>query len=129
LPYVIALSESTAPVQGMDKSGPLAMILSVTGYDQSQFANGTSLNMKFHPATISTPEACDKLRDLIQTYFDRDGMQMQFNIVGADTMKEAQEKPDDFHDLVVRIAGFSAYFVEMGKDAQDELIERTVHSL
>ena len=56
-------------------------------------------------------------------------MQMQFNIAGADTMREAQEKPEDYHDLVVRIAGFSAYFVEMGKDAQDELIERTVHSL
>ena len=124
-----ALAESTAPVQGMDKSGPLAMILSVTGYDQSQFGNGTALNMKFHPATISTPEACDKLRDLIQTYFDRDGMQMQFNIAGADTMREAQENPEEYHDLVVRIAGFSAYFVEMGKDAQDELIERTVHSL
>lgn len=123
------VAESTAPPQGMDKSGPLAFVLSVSSYDQTLFGNGTALNMKFHPATVNTPEANLKLRHLIETFFDRQGMQLQFNIAGADTMIEAQEHPEEFQDLVVRIAGFSAYFVEMTKESQDELIQRTVHEL
>ena len=70
-----------------------------------------------------------KLRSVMETYFDKGGMELQINVVSAETMRDAQEHPENYQDLVVRIAGFSAYFVEVYKEAQDDLIRRTEMSV
>ncbi len=119
------LSDGISPVQGMDKNGPFATINSILKFDQSNFANGTLCNMKFHPTALQGAEGDKKLRAVMETYFKQGGMELQLNIISADTLKKAQETPDDYKDLVVRIAGFSAYFVEVYKEAQDDLIRRT----
>ncbi|MCR5388932.1 MAG: hypothetical protein K6E56_06765 [Lachnospiraceae bacterium] len=119
------LSDGISPVQGMDKSGPLSSLNSVLNFDQTKFANGTLLNMKFHPTALKGAEGNMKLKSVIQTYFDRGGMEMQLNIVDTETLRAAQQKPEEYKDLVVRVAGFSAYFVEVFKDCQEDLIRRT----
>ena len=120
-----ALSDGISPVQQMDKSGPTAVLVSVSGINQRNYPNGTLLNMKFSPSCLSGPEGAGKLSSLIGAYFDMGGMELQINVVGADTMKEAQDSPDEFKNLVVRVAGFSSYFVELHLDAQNDLIRRT----
>ncbi|MBR2738382.1 MAG: hypothetical protein IKD88_06710 [Lachnospiraceae bacterium] len=123
------LSDGISPVQSMDKSGPFATINSITKFDQSMYRNGTLCNMKFHPTALQGAEGDMKLRSVMETYFDKGGMELQINVVSAETMRDAQEHPENYQDLVVRIAGFSAYFVEVYKEAQDDLIRRTEMSV
>ena len=89
------------------------------------YPNGTLLNMKFHPSAMQGEEGIEKLSNLIQTYFELGGMEMQINVVSADILKDAQKRPDEYKDLVVRVAGFSAYFVELHESGQADLISRT----
>ena len=120
------LSDGISAVQGLDKSGPTAILRSVTSFDHTDYSNGTLLNMKFHPTVLSNEDGFDKLRSLMSTFFfDMGGMEMQLNIVSAETLRDAQAHPENYKDLVVRIAGFSAYFVDVFKKAQDDLIRRT----
>jgi formate C-acetyltransferase len=119
------LSDGISPVQQMDKNGPTATLRSVSIIDQRKFSNGTLLNMRFHPTALSNESGREKLIALIRTYFAMGGMEMQFNIVSSKVLRKAQEKPEDYRDLVVRIAGFSAYFVELYKASQDDIIKRT----
>jgi len=120
------LSDGISAVQGLDTSGPTCILNSVTGFDHSKYSNGILLNMKFHPAELRTDEGIEKLISLMRSYFFRmGGMEMQMNIVSAETLRDAQAHPDEYKDLVVRIAGFSAYFVETYRDAQNDLIRRT----
>ena len=119
------LSDGISPVQGMDKNGPLSTINSILKFDQTTYANGTLCNMKFHPTALQGEDGTAKLKAVMMTYFRRGGMQLQLNIVSADTLRDAQKRPEEYKDLVVRIAGFSAYFVEVYKKAQDDLINRT----
>ena len=109
----------------MDKNGPLATIGSILKFDQSKYANGTLCNMKFHPTVLNGEDGIEKLRTVMQTYFDGGGMELQLNVVSAETLRKAQKNPEEYQDLVVRVAGFSAYFVEVYKEAQDDLIRRT----
>ena len=119
------LSDGISPVQQMDKIGPTATLKSVSSIDQKKFSNGTLLNMKFHPTALKNETGKSKLIALIQTYFALGGMEMQFNIVSGNVLRQAQETPEEYMDLVVRIAGFSAYFVELYKASQDDIIKRT----
>ena len=119
------LSDGVSPCQGMDKNGPFATINSILKFDQTNYSNGTLCNMKFHPTALQGEQGVQKLKAVMQTYFEGGGMQLQLNIVSADTLRKAQENPDEYRDLVVRIAGFSSYFVEVYKKAQDDLIHRT----
>jgi pyruvate-formate lyase len=119
------LSDGISPVQQMDKNGPTATLKSVVAIDQRKFSNGTLLNMKFHPTALRNETGKSKLIALIRTYFALGGMEMQFNVVSGRTLRDAQEKPENYRDLVVRIAGFSAYFVELYKASQDDIIKRT----
>jgi formate C-acetyltransferase len=119
------LADGISPMQGLDKNGPVAVLKSVSKLDHRNYGNGTLLNMKFHPRTLDGSTGNRKLRSLVQTFFDMGGMHLQYNVIGSDTLKEAQVSPDKYKDLVIRIAGFSAYFVELGKDLQDDLISRT----
>jgi pyruvate formate-lyase/glycerol dehydratase family glycyl radical enzyme len=122
----VPLADGISPVQQMDKNGPTAVVTSVASIDQTMFANGTLLNMKFSPSALNGQDGIKKLSQLIQTYFDLGGMELQINVISAKTLKDAQERPEDYKNLVVRVAGFSAYFVEMHIAAQNDLISRTV---
>ncbi len=119
------LSDGISPVQSMDKSGPFSTINSILKFDQSEYANGTLCNMKFHPTALQGEGGVRKLRAVMETYFRGGGMELQLNVVSAETLRAAQKSPEDYRDLVVRVAGFSAYFVEVYKEAQDDLIRRT----
>jgi len=123
------LSDGISPVQSMDKNGPFSTINSILKFDQRDYANGTLCNMKFHPTALQGADGNRKLRAVMESYFKRGGMELQLNIVSADTLRKAQETPEEYQDLVVRIAGFSAYFVEVYKEAQDDLIRRTEMSV
>jgi formate C-acetyltransferase len=125
----VPLADGISPVQQMDRNGPTAVIASVASIDQTLFANGTLLNMKFSPSSLKGEDGVKKLAQLIQTYFDLGGMELQINVVSADTLRKAQKNPEEYKNLVVRIAGFSAYFVELNLASQEDLIARTELSL
>lgn len=119
------LADGISPVQQMDKNGPTSTLKSVSIIDQKKFSNGTLLNMKFHPTALSNESGKAKLVALMKTYFDLGGMEIQLNIVSGKVLREAQKNPEEHRDLVIRIAGFSAYFVEVFKACQDDIIRRT----
>jgi formate C-acetyltransferase len=119
------LADGVSPMQGLDKNGPVSVLNSVACLNHANFDNGTLLNMKFHPKAVEGIDGSLKLRTLVDTFFDKGGMHLQYNVVGSDTLRAAQKDPDKYKDLVIRIAGFSAYFVELYKDLQDDLISRT----
>ena len=125
----VPLADGISPVQQMDTNGPTAILSSVSKIKQVHYSNGTLLNMKFSPSCLQGEEGIKKLTQLMQTYFDMGGMEMQLNVISADTLKDAQKHPDDYKDLVVRVAGFSAYFVELHITGQNDLISRTELSM
>jgi formate C-acetyltransferase len=86
---------------------------------------GTLLNMKFNPQVLAGDDGIDKLAHLIRAYFKMDGHHVQFNVIHAETLREAQERPEQHSDLIVRVAGYSDYFVDLGPDLQNEIISRT----
>lgn len=118
------LSEGISPVQRADTNGPTAVIRSAAKIDHIK-TGGTLLNQKFTPSLLSTEEGCNNLVHLIRAYFRMDGHHIQFNVVDADTLREAQKHPEDYRDLIVRVAGYSDYFNDLGEDLQNEIICRT----
>ncbi|MFX1573081.1 MAG: glycyl radical protein [Promethearchaeota archaeon] len=116
------LSNGLGPTSGMDKKGPTAILNSIKKLKNELMTNGNSLILSFHPNTLKT----EVLIPLIRTFFEpKGGYQVQFNVVGKETLCEAQKNPNDYRGLVVRIAGYSVYFTELSKNAQDEIIART----
>lgn len=120
------LSEGISPVQGADKKGPTAVIKSAAKMDQLR-TGGALLNQKFTPQVVQGEEGLEKLKDLIRAYFKLDGHHIQFNIVDAGTLREAQRNPENYNSLIVRVAGYSDYFNNLTRALQDEIIERTEH--
>ena len=120
------LSEGISPSQGMDRLGPTAVIRSMAKMDQAQTC-GTLLNMKFSPSLLEGEDGIEKLARLIRTYFRLGGHHVQFNVVSATTLREAQATPDGYRDLIVRVAGYSDYFCDLSRALQDEIIARTEH--
>ena len=120
------LSEGISPVQGADRQGPTAVIKSASKMDHVR-TGGTLLNQKFSPQLLADDDGIDKLAFLIRSYFKMDGHHIQLNVISADTLREAQKHPEKYRDLIVRVAGYSDYFVDIGKDLQNEIIRRTEH--
>lgn len=120
------LSEGISPVQGADRRGPTAVIKSVAKMDHVR-TGGTLLNQKFTPQLMATDEGIDKVAHLIRSYFKMDGHHIQLNIVSAQTLRDAQKRPEKYRDLIVRVAGYSDYFCDLNKGLQDEIISRTEH--
>ncbi len=112
-------------VRSHDVNGPTAMIKSVAKIDHIRAGNGTLLNMKFSPSAVSGEAGRDNFISLIDSYFDRKGMHCQFNIIGRETLEDALEHPENYRDLVVRVAGYSAVFVELSKPLQYDIMGRT----
>jgi formate C-acetyltransferase len=120
------LSEGISPVQGCDVKGPTAVILSAAKIDHKK-TGGTLLNQKFAPEFFRNDEAIQKLCDFIRTYFRLNGHHIQFNVINAETLKDAQKHPEKHRDLIVRVAGYSDYFNDLGESLQNEIIRRTQH--
>ncbi|MBN1465692.1 glycyl radical protein [candidate division KSB1 bacterium] len=120
----LPLSEGISPVQGADRRGPTAVIRSVAKMDHVR-TGGTLLNQKFAPQLLSTDKGLDNLVHLIRTHFNLDCHHIQFNVVDADTLKKARQHPEDYRDLIVRVAGYSDYFCDLSEALQEEIIART----
>ncbi|MBQ3631542.1 MAG: glycyl radical protein [Prevotella sp.] len=119
-----AISDGTSPAHGSDSHGPTAVIKSLGKLDQT-CSGGTLLNMRFVPALLRRDEDQRKLASLIRTYFKLGGHHIQFNIVDTATLRDAQQHPDEYRDLLVRVAGYSDYFNDMTAQLQNEIIART----
>lgn len=118
------LSEGISPVQGADTNGPVAVLQSAAKIDHLR-TGGTLLNQKFTPEFFNGEVALSNLTALIRTYFRLNGHHIQFNVVNASTLRNAQKHPEMYRDLIVRVAGYSDYFNDLGSDLQEEIILRT----
>ncbi|MFB5669374.1 formate C-acetyltransferase/glycerol dehydratase family glycyl radical enzyme [Shigella sonnei] len=118
-----------SPMLGQDAQGPTAVLKSVSKLDNTLLSNGTLLNLKFTPATLEGEAGLRKLADFLRVFTQLKLQHIQFNVVNADTLREAQQRPQDYAGLVVRVAGYSAFFVELSKEIQDDIIRRTAHQL
>jgi formate C-acetyltransferase len=122
----LPLSEGISPVQGADRTGPTAVVKSAAKMDHIK-TGGALLNMKFTPSLLVDASGIAGVAHLVRTYFKMDGHHVQFNVVRAETLREAQADPEAHRDLIVRVAGYSDYFCDLPRDLQDEIISRTEH--
>lgn len=121
------ISEGISPVQGMDRNGPTAVVKSAARIDHVR-TGGTLLNQKLNPSLLADEKGVESLVHLIRSYFDWDGHHIQFNVVTAGTLKKAREYPEKYRNLIVRVAGYSDYFCNLGPELQEEIIRRTEHA-
>jgi pyruvate formate-lyase/glycerol dehydratase family glycyl radical enzyme len=123
------IADATSPAQGRDLNGPTSVFNSTCCFDHTRYMDGIALNLRIHPSAVKTEDAKASLRDMTKAYFDNGGMEVQYNVVSSETLRAAQKDPATYRDLVVRIAGYSAYFVELNTDMQNDIIHRTENSL
>ena len=119
------IAEACSPTHHVEKKGPTQAALSVAHLDHVLVTNGTQYNQKYHPNTLKGEEGLAALVALIRTFNEEGGYHIQFNVVSADTLKKAQKDPARYRDLVVRVAGYTAFFVDLNKELQDDIIDRT----
>ena len=124
----LPLSEGISPAQGADRRGPTAVMKSAGKMDHVK-TGGTLLNMKFTPSLVGDDNGIDKLAHLVRTYFKLGGHHVQFNVVSKETLRQAQAAPEQYRDLLVRVAGYSDYFCDLSRELQDEIITRTEHGV
>ena len=120
------LSEGISPFQGADTKGPTAVVKSASKIDHLR-TGGTLLNQKFSPSFMDNEAGITQVMNLVRSYFRMDGHHIQFNVVSVDTLKDAQKNPENYKDLIVRVAGYSDYFNDLGEDLQNEIIQRNEH--
>ena len=124
------LAEGCSPAHGMDKNGPTAVFKSVSKLPTREITGGVLLNQKVTPQLLSKKENKEKLEMIIRTFFDRlDGYHVQYNVVSKETLLDAQVHPENHKDLIVRVAGYSAFFHVLSKATQDDIIGRTEQTL
>jgi formate C-acetyltransferase len=123
----LPVSEGISPVQGADRRGPTAVPRSAGKMDHVK-TGGTLLNLKFSPDLLRDDEGLDRLAHLVRGYFRMDGHHVQFNVTTADILRQAQAEPERYRDLIVRVAGFSDYFLDCSTALQEEIIQRTEHA-
>ncbi len=122
------LSNGFSPADGSDISGPTALLRSASGLNVHRWANGGALNVKFDARTVGGAVGRRALTSLFRTYLvDQDGMQIQVNVLDAETLRKAKADPSEFPNLLVRVSGYCAYFNDLQPEIQDEIIERTAH--
>jgi pyruvate formate-lyase/glycerol dehydratase family glycyl radical enzyme len=126
--HEICADGTMSPMQGRDTHGPTAVLRSALKIDQGPY-QATLMNLKFHPTALASEADLAKLATMLRTYFSRGGKHVQFNVVTRETLVDAQAHPESHRDLVVRIAGYSAYFTQLNREMQDEVIARTEHGL
>ena len=118
------IADAMSPCQSRDSNGPTAVFVSACCFDHHHYLGGIALNLRMHPSVLSREDGIVKLRDMTKAYFESGGMEVQYNVVDTETLRKAQDEPLKYRDLVVRIAGYSAYFVELGRDLQNDIIAR-----
>lgn len=121
------VSEGISPEKGADVNGPTAVVKSCAKMDHLQ-TGGTLLNQKFTPSVVAGDEGLEQMANLVRTYFNMDGHHIQFNVIDRETLIQAQKNPEEYKDLIVRVAGYSDHFRNLSKALQDEIIERTEQS-
>ena len=119
------VADGVSPSAGRDVNGPTSAANSVSVLDHGIASNGTLFNMKFHPSALAGDAGLENFVALVQTYFEKKGSHMQFNVVSRETLRDAQKNPDKYRSLVVRVAGYSALFTTLSKSLQDDIINRT----
>lgn len=122
-----ALADNTSPTPGTDTNGPTAVVKSAAKIGQIAIDNGIILNVKFHPSALQDSSRIQKFCDFIRTYFALEGFQVQFNVVSAETLRAAQQHPEEYKTLVVKVAGYSALFSTLDERLQNQIIARTEH--
>lgn len=122
------LGDGSGPCQGRERKGPTASVLSSTSWDHSQMIGGVAVNLKFSKKTFGE-DSRDRIKALIRAYILRGGFELQINVLDADTLRAAQQTPELYQDLVVRIGGYSDYFVSLSPEMQAEVLLRTEHSI
>lgn len=123
----VPVSEGISPEKGADVNGPTAVIKSCAKMDHLQ-TGGTLLNQKFTPSVVAGEEGLDQMANLVRAYFNMDGHHIQFNVIDRETLIAAQKNPEEYKDLIVRVAGYSDHFRNLSKALQDEIINRTEQS-
>lgn len=123
------LADGVSPFPGTDMNGPTAVCKSVAKLEHILASNGTLLNLKFNPKTLEGEKGSNNLAALIKSFFELGGLHLQFNVISADILKKAQRQPERYKSLVVRVAGYSAFFVELTPEIQEDIIRRTEHSM
>ncbi len=119
--------DNASPMMGRDVSGPTATVKSVAAMDQGDFHDGALFNLRFDPKGVEGEKGLQRIEGVIKTFFDHGGEHIQINVVDTDTLKDAQVNPEKHKGLMVRVAGYMAYFTELDKSAQDTIIYRTAH--
>lgn len=119
------LADGVSPSQGMDLNGPTATINSIARLDHELATNGTLVNMKFSPSALEGPKNLARFVQLVRTAGELGLIHLQFNVVSRETLLDAKRNPDNYKGLLVRVAGYSAYFIELDPDVQDDIINRT----
>jgi len=124
-----AIADGVSPTAGKDISGPTAAANSVAKLDHGIASNGTLFNQKFHPSALKDERGLNNFIYLIRSFFDNKGMHVQFNVVDRETLLDAQRNPEQYKNLIVRVAGYSALFTTLSKSLQDDIIRRTEQGL
>jgi choline trimethylamine-lyase len=119
------LADGCSPSHGYDRRGPSAAMCSVARIHHDRHTAGTLLNMKLNPDLVKDDRGLVTLAALIRGYFKMGGYHVQFNVISSETLRKAQARPDEYRDLLVRVAGYSAYFSDLCKEIQDDIIART----
>jgi len=125
----VRLSNGLSPVDGADRNGPTAVLRSAASLDSSRWANCGALNLKFDQRAVQGQAGARALAHLVTDYVHRGGMQVQINVLDAETLRAAQADPSAHPGIVVRVAGYCAYFADLQPEVQDEIIQRTTHGL
>ncbi len=120
-----AFADGAGPAQGREKNGPTAAILSTTSWDHSPMIGGIAYNMKFNSSLLGSETSLKALRELVLTYLRHGGFETQINVVSHEILKRAQESPEEYRDLVVRIGGYTDYFTRLSPGMQEEVMKRT----
>lgn len=123
------LADGVSPRQGKDVNGPTAAAMSVAKLDHENYSNGTLYNQKFLPSALAGDEGLLRFSSILRSYFDHKGMHVQFNVIDRETLIKAQANPEQYKDLVVRVAGYSAQFTVLAKEVQDDIISRTEQTM
>ena len=121
------LCDNASPMMGRDVNGPTSTVKSVAAMGQDAFHDGALFNLRFDPKGVEGEKGLQRIEGVIKTYFDHGGEHIQINVVDTDTLKDAQVNPEKHKGLMVRVAGYMAYFTELDKSAQDVIINRTAH--
>ena len=123
------LADGCSPSQGCDRFGPTAILRSLDKMPHACLDGGTLLNLWLTPAVVQGEEGGHRLSAFLKAFLDMDIFHIQFNVVGQDILRCAQERPEEYRSLLVRVAGYSAYFVELSREVQDDILSRTVNTL